>query len=156
MQRVASGAYTSRRGLPTWPHQTLTMAGTGSCTCHLAWRCPRMSFRCTWTMQWTISPASLPFMMIYAYMDIPLRIMTDTCFSLWRWTANMASFSTVQSAGLGNHKFTSMVQSSPLKACGQIPPKPKPVKTSDSQFLCKASILFGTYKLPSAFHPIVI
>ena len=107
-----------------------------------------MSSGCTWTRQQTVSPALSPFMTINAYMAVPPRSITNTCFSLWRQPNNMASSSTAQSVGSGNPKFPSMVQFSLLKACGQIPPNPSPPRPYHTWLLCKTSVLPRPDKLP--------
>ena len=56
------------------PHLIPIMAGTISYTCHSVWRCPKTSFRCTWTRQQTASLAYLPYMTIYIYIYIYIYI----------------------------------------------------------------------------------
>ena len=51
---MASWALTSMRNL-ICPPLIPIMTDIGSCICHLVWRCPKMSFRCEWTRQQTIS-----------------------------------------------------------------------------------------------------
>ena len=149
--RMASEVYTSMRNLHTWPCSLPIMASTISCVCHLVWRDPKISFRCAWTRQPTISLTLSPYMTIYVYTAIPLRSKTNTCSNSWRQPINMASSSTTWNVRSGNPKSPSTVQYSLRKACGQIPPRPP-----HTQFPHKTSGLPRPDKLSSALHPRII
>ena len=96
--------------------------------------------------------ALLPFMMIYAYLAIPLRSMMSTYCAWWRLRRTMALSSTVLSATSGSLRFPFMVEFLLPRTCSWILPKSKPSRTFSPWFRGKASVLPRTYELPVTLH----
>ena len=128
MLKMASGAYTWIRNfhiLTTF--KIPIMAETGSRICHSAWRCSKMSLRCKWTRQQTVSLENCD---TWQYMHLQPYPRGASPTPLPADEDSQTTWHSLQQLKV-SHQATPncfLVQYSLHKACSQILPKSQPSK----------------------------